>query len=104
MSLRDRLRRARRHARFNLAVLLTIVVVAYAGVPLVAGVVDALSGYNPGHYEPKDTERQTWIMRPGDAAGLLGIPWETVVNITLFLLVAVVWLTLVPRTSRRPPR
>jgi hypothetical protein len=90
--------------RFHLAVLLTIVVVAYAGVPHVARVVDALGGYNPGHYEPKDAERAAWVQRADSDAFLARIPWETVVHVLLFLLVAVVWLTLVPtRAARRPP-
>src|SRR5436190_22225520 len=104
-SLRRRYRRARRRARlqrFHVAVLLTIVVLAYAGVPHVARVVDSLGGYNPGHYEPKDVERETWVQRADGDSFLANIPWGTVVNVLLFLLVAVVWLTLVPaRTSRR---
>jgi len=108
MSLRRRYHHARRRARlqrFHVAVLLTIVVVAYAGVPHVARLVDSLGGYNPAHYEPKDTERQAWIQRSDDPDAFLArIPWDTVFHLTLFLLVAVVWLTLVPtRASRRPP-
>jgi hypothetical protein len=104
MSLRRAYRRVRRQARFNFAVLLTIFVVAYVGVPHVARVVDALGGYNPGVYEPKDVERGAWLERT-DVAGLLSrVSWDTLVNIALFLLVAVVWLTLVPsRTGRRTP-
>jgi hypothetical protein len=101
MSLRRLYRRTRRHARFNFAVLLTIVVVAWVAVPQIAHWLDAVPGYNPSYYEPKDTERQAWLTRPG--VGLLAsIPWETAFNVTLFVLVAIVWLTLVP--TRRPPR
>ena len=97
-------RRTWRHARFNLAVLLTIVVVAYAGVPQVVRVIDALGGYTAGHYEPKDGERGQWLERSGDEGLLTRIPWGTVFNITLFPLVAVMWLTFFPsRVSRRPP-
>jgi len=108
MSLRRRLRRARRRARvqrFHVAVLLTIVVLAYAGVPHVARIVDSLAGYSPGHYEPKDSEREAWVAKGDDPDAFLArIPWGTVVNVLLFLLVAVVWLTVVPtRASRRPP-
>jgi hypothetical protein len=104
MSLRRLFRRARRHARFNLAVLFTIVVVAYAGVPEVVRLMDALGGGPVGHYEPKDSERGAWLQRAVDGDLIASIPWETVFNITLFLLVAVVWLTFFPRhTSRRPP-
>ena len=106
MSLRRRYRRARRRARlqrFHFAVLLTIVVLAYAGVPHVARIVDSIGGYSPGHYEPKDAEREAWIQKADDAF-LAHIPWETVIHVLLFLLVAVVWLTVVPtRATRRPP-
>ena len=91
--------------RFHLAVLLTIVVVAYAGVPHVARVVDSMAGYNPGTYEPKDTEREALVQRADDSGEVPSrIPWQTVVSILLFVLVAVVWLTIVPtREARRPP-
>jgi hypothetical protein len=107
-SLRRRYRRARRGLRlqrFHLAMLLTIVVLAYSGVPHVARVVEGLSGYTSGHYEPKDSEREAWVQRSeGPDAFLSRIPWGIVVQVMLFLLVAVVWLTLVPtRASRRPP-
>ncbi len=108
MSLRRRYRRARRGMRlqrFHVAVLLTIVVLAYAGVPHVARVVEGMSGYTSGHYEPKDTQREAWVQRSDDPDAFLAyIPWGTVVNVVLFLLVAVVWLTVMPtRASRRPP-
>jgi hypothetical protein len=108
MSLRHRYRRARRHVRlqrFHVAMLLTIVVLAYAGVPHVARIVESVGGYNPGHYEPKDAEREAWVQRSdGPDAFLSRIPWGTVIHVMLFLLVAVVWLTLVPtRATRRPP-
>jgi hypothetical protein len=104
MSLRRAFRQARRRAHFHLAVLLTIVVVAYAGVPLVARVVESLRGYDPGHFEPKDLERAAWLQRLDGIERLGSVPWETLVNVVLFLLVAVVWLTLVPtRAPRRPP-
>jgi hypothetical protein len=94
------------HARFNLAVILTIVVVAWVAVPSVARFVNAWAGYAPAHYEPKDLERQSWMERQG-ADGLLGrLEWNDVLGIALFILVAVVWLTLVPDRARRrgPPR
>ena len=59
--------------------------------------------FSPGHYEPKDAEREAWIQQADDAF-LARIPWETVIHVLLFLLVAVVWLTVVPtRATRRPP-
>jgi hypothetical protein len=104
MSLRRTYRRARRKARFNFAVFLTIVVVAYVGVPHVARLAESVGGYNPGHYEPKDFERGVWLQRVEGATLLSRLPWDTLVNLALFLLVAVVWLTLVPRgPARRPP-
>ena len=105
MSLRHRYRYARRHARFHFAVFVTIVVVAYAGVPHVARLVESVGGYNPGHYEPKDAEREAYVRASDDPDAFLArIPWETVFHVTLFLLVAVVWLTLMPtRAARRPP-
>ena len=104
MSLRRTYRRARRQARFNFAVLLTILVVAYVGVPHVARLAESIGGYNPGHYEPKDLERGVWMQHAEGATLLSRLPWDTLVNIALFLLVAVVWLTLVPPgPARRPP-
>jgi hypothetical protein len=106
MSLRRAYRRLWRKRRFNVAVLLTIVVVAYVAVPQVARVIDAVGGYDPGVFEPKDHERGAWLQRPDDPDTVLArVPWEILFHIALFLLVAVVWLTLVPtRAPRRPPR
>jgi hypothetical protein len=97
-------RRFGRHARFNFAMMLTIVVVAWVAVPSVARFVSAWAGYSPVRYEPKDLERQSWMERQ-DPDTLLGrLDWNDVVGVALFLLVAVVWLTLVPdRASRRRP-
>jgi hypothetical protein len=93
--------------RFHLAVIFTILVVAWVAVPLVVRYIDAVRGYNPADYEPKDFERQDWIKRQVAPAVLPGISWEIVIDVTLFLLVAVVWLTFVPARSPRrhsPPR
>src|SRR5205085_1939338 len=85
ISLRRRYRRARRGVRlqrFHVAMLLTIVVLAYAGVPHVARVVDGMSGYTSGHYEPKDTEREAWVQRGDDPDAFLSrIPWGTIVHV-----------------------
>ncbi|MBI4638598.1 MAG: hypothetical protein HY727_19850 [Candidatus Rokubacteria bacterium] len=94
------------HERFHLAVLLTIILVAYAAVPPVVRWVESVGGYNPTHYEPKDLARETWLRGVG-VTGVEEVSWELVVNVVLFLLVAILWLTLVPtRTTRRrsPPR
>jgi hypothetical protein len=104
MSLRRTYRRARRQARFMFAVLLTIVVVAYVGVPQVARLVQSVGGYDPGHYEPKDLERGAWLQNADGATLFSRLPWTTLVSVALFLLVAVVWLTLIPPgPARRPP-
>lgn len=93
--------------RFHLAVLFTIVVVAYVAVPRVARLVESIAGYNPAYYEPKDFDRERWLREHGPPV-LGGLDWDTLVGIVLFLLVAVVWLTFVPtRAPRRrntPPR
>lgn len=95
------------HERFHLAVILTIVVVAYVAVPRVVQYIDALQGYAPVYYEPKDFERQAWLRRHGVPEALSGVSAGVVVDMLLFVLVAIVWLTLVPsRAGRRraPPR
>jgi hypothetical protein len=105
MSLRRAYRQARHQARFYLAMLVTIVVVAYVAVPQVARVVDALGGYAPGAFEPKDGEREAWLQRSDDPDAVLArLPWQTLFHVALFLLVAAVWLTVIPRRApRRPP-
>ena len=95
-------RRLGHHARFNFAVVLTILLVAWVAVPSVARFLNAWAGYAPAHYEPKDFERQTWLERHANDSMLGRLEWDDVIGIGLFLLVAVVWLTLVPdRASRR---
>ena len=95
------------HERFHVAVILTIIVVAYVVVPVAVRYIEALQGYAPAYYEPKDLERQEWLRRKGIPERLAGLSWAVVVDIVLFILVAIVWLTLVPtRAPRRrsPPR
>src|ERR687887_234306 len=92
------------HERFHLAVILTIVVVAYVVVPIAVRYIEALQGYAPDYYEPKDLERQAWLRETGLPNQLAGLSWGAVVNAVLLILVAVVWFTLVPtRASRRRP-
>ncbi len=95
------------HERFHLAVILTIVVVAYVAVPRVVQFVEALRGYSPVYYEPKDFDRQEWLSHHGVPDALGGVSLGVAVDVVLFVLVAIVWLTLVPtRAGRRrsPPR
>ena len=92
------------HERFHFAVILTIVVLAYVVVPLVVRYIDALQGYAPAYYEPKDSQRQEWLRVPEQ---LTGVSLDVVVDIVLFVLVAIVWLTVVPTGGggrRSPPR
>lgn len=93
------------HARFQFAVVLTIFAVSYVVVPRLVHLVDTLGHYNPTHYEPKDADREEWLLRQGADAFLYSISGETLFSVALFVLVAVVWLTLVPERAprRRPP-
>jgi hypothetical protein len=93
------------HERFHLAVLFTIVVVAYVAVPVAVRYIDALGGYAPSYYEPKDLERQEWLRRTGLPKDVAGLSWDVVIDIVLFVLVAVVWLRVLPTraSGRRPP-
>ena len=93
--------------RFHVAMIFTILVVAYVLVPPVVRFVEAISGYNPAYYEPKDFEREDWMKRQVVPSVLPGVSWEVVIDVLLFLMVAVVWLTFVPARSprrRSPPR
>ena len=93
-------RRFGRHGRFYVAVLFTIGVVAYVGVPWVAQLIDAARGYSPIYYEPKDFTRQAYMQQRGVVEAI--VSWKLVVNVVLVVLVAVVWLTLLPgRGTRR---
>jgi hypothetical protein len=83
------------------AVVVTVLVVAYVLVPGVAHFFGALGGYNPQGYEPKDFARQTWISDKLSLPALPGIHGDVVVNVVLFVLVAVVWLALVPPGASR---
>ena len=84
-----------------MAVIVTVLVVAYAIVPAVARVVAALGGYGPQDYEPKDFARQSWLAEKLPLPALPGLPADVVVNVVLFVLVAVVWLALVPPGASR---
>src|SRR5499426_3364504 len=89
-------RRFGHNERYHLAVVFTILVAAWVAVPFVVQFVDAVRGYDPAYYEPKDFERQDWLRRQIVPAVLPGLSWEIVIDIVLFLLVAVIWLTFVP--------
>lgn len=90
-------RRLRRRVRFNIAIIVTIVVVTYLLVPWVVSLVEAGRSYSPGDYEPKDQTRQAYILRQGLKMVPARAPWQLAVNFTLIFLVVVVWVTVLPR-------
>jgi hypothetical protein len=96
-------RRLGRRGRFNVAVLLTIVVVTYLLVPWVVSLVDAARsyGYGPGYYEPKDHTRQEHILRHGLKPVPVVAPWQLALNIGLVFVVVIVWVTVLPSGARR---
>lgn len=64
-------------------------------------VLNALAGYDPQAFEPKDLERQTWLDSRGRMIGLPRVSVDMVVNVVLFMVVVVAWLALVPPGSSR---
>lgn len=100
-------RRFDHRARFQFAVVLTIMAVAYVAVPPVVRFVESMAGYSPRDYEPKDFARGEWLRQQESSGGLVigRVSWQTASSVLVFLIVAVVWLTLVPDRSprRRPP-
>ena len=89
------------HARFHLAVLLTIIVVAYLVVPGVLRFAASIGGWDPHYYEPKDFSRTDWLADRRGQVTLTDFSWDAVVNVVLFLLVAAVWLFVMPWGRRR---
>src|SRR5258706_4372560 len=87
--------------RFHIAMIFTILVVAYVLVPPVVRFVEAISGYNPAYYEPKDFERQDWLRRQVVPAVLSRVSWEIVIDAVLVALMAALLVTLVPARSAR---
>ena len=108
MSLRNFYhRRFGYHERFHVAVILTIVVVAYVVVPVVVRYIDALQGYTANYYEPKDAARVEWLQEHGVPEPLTGMSFSVVVDLLLFVLVGIVWLSLMQSGGggrRSPPR
>lgn len=91
-------RRFGHHGRFHVAVILTILVVSYVLVPPIARFLDSIGSYNPVGYEPKDAARAQWLQQEAPI-GVEGVTWEVLVDLALFVMVAAVWLTLVPTRS-----
>ena len=101
MGLRRTIRRQLgRRGRFRLAVVLTLVVVTYLVVPWVTSLVEAMSGFGPTYYEPKDFARQTFIIHH-ELRGAPSPPWQVALNITLIFLVVLVWMTVLPLGGSR---
>lgn len=74
--------------RFTLAVIVTVLVVAYVLVPWVADLLEGLATYNPTAHEPKDVLRGERVRGPVDPGA-----WtpQSLVKTGLFVLLAVVW-------------
>ncbi len=101
---RRRIRRwLRESGRFYAALVLTVIVVAYIAVPWIVRLVEAIGGYSPVYYEPRDVERATYLKRtPGEGEGFLG--WDVALKAFLLLLVGLVWLVAVPTPRWGGPR
>ena len=97
--------RLRYHQRFYVAMILTVVVVSYVGVPLVVRLVEAVGSYDPARYEPKDIERGQWVERRG-GFHLSEIGWPELTKVVLVLLTVVAWVGVGPGQSSpsRSPR
>jgi hypothetical protein len=93
MSLRRRYHRhVRHHHRFSIAVVLTMIAVAWIAVPAVARFVDTVGSYDPRAYEPKDVQRGEWIASNPSLYLVETLSWETVVKLVLFVFAALAWL------------
>lgn len=100
MSLRRFYHRyVKHHHRFNIAVILTIIALAWIVVPAVVSFVETVSQYNPLAYEPKDAQRgQLMGRRQALAADVLTL--ENVLKIVLCLFAGLAWLMLAPTLQR----
>lgn len=106
MSLRRFYHRyVRHHHRFNIAIILTVVAIAWIVVPAVVRLVDALAHYNPSAYEPKDLERGVWVGRR-DILSADHFTLENILKLALFVFAGLAWLLLAPglQRSSRPRR
>lgn len=100
MSLRRFYHRyVKHHHRFNIAVILTIIAVAWIVVPAVVSFVETVSQYNPLAYEPKDAQRgQMMGRRQVLAADVLTL--ENILKIVVCLFAGLAWLMLAPTLQR----
>src|SRR5687767_3937569 len=92
----------RRHHRFNVALILTILAIAWIVVPSVVRVIDSLAHYDPAGYEPKDVER----VGRRDLLSIEDLTLENVLKLALFVFVGLAWLLVAPTLQRssRPRR
>ena len=88
------------HQRFHLAVMLTIVAVAYVAVPMVMRFIDSVANYDPRGYEPKDAQRTEWLAKTPFT--LNDVTWENLFKVALFVLAGLAWLAVVPSRAPRP--
>jgi hypothetical protein len=105
MSLRRFYHRHVRHRhRFNVAIILTIVAIAWIVVPAVVSVIESLARYDPTVYEPKDIERGVWMRR--QMLSVEHLTLENLLKLALFVFVGLAWLMLAPTLQRssRPRR
>jgi hypothetical protein len=70
-------------------------VVTYLLVPWLTELVDAMRGYGPADYEPKDFTRQDHIIRHGLKVPATP-PWKVALNLSLIFLVVLAWTTVLP--------
>ena len=100
MSLRRFYHRHVRHRhRFNIAVILTIVAIAWIVVPAVVSVIESLARYDPAVYEPKDIERGIWMGRR-PMLSVEHLTLENLLKLALFVFVGLAWLLLAPTLQR----
>ena len=89
-------RRLGRRFRYNVAVLVTLVVVTYLLVPWIVSVVDGGRGYNPPYYDPKDQTRQDYILLHGLRPVPVVSPGQFFLDLSLIFLVVIAWATVLP--------
>ena len=81
-----------------MALIFTVLVVAYVVVPWIVGLVETIGGYAPAYYEPKDQQRQDYL-RSLPVIGQTFLGWETTFKLLLLVLAGILWLMAAP--SRR---
>lgn len=97
-----------RSGRFYLYMVFTIAVVAYIVVPWMAQLFDAITGYNPLDYEPKDFARADRLERSqlenNFFAQFYPTWWQTALKLALLFLVGFLWLVAYSSSSVKGSR